>query len=300
VTGESTTNYIWLDDGNFLRAGKTDASYCTFTRVGAAAQDWSVSPSGSGDMARFVNCTFDTCGRIKNGQNTNGGTIVVFRDRGDGMWTNATTYTLTATSNTGRPNAPSGRFVVQLGGTTTVTATSPTTVTPSDGGAGGTFLPASIPLTADRRRATFRYTPAVGASGDVTISTTNDGGLVNPSPVTYTVTGTAATVATAVTSNSSSGTTTVGVPVTLTFAFSVADAVPPQTGQAVINGGCVLVNLSDSSGGGSFSPVKAWLSADAPSMTVDYTPGSTGTKTIVVTNDSGLSNPVNLSITVTS
>jgi hypothetical protein len=60
------------------------------------------------------------------------------------------------------------------------------TVTPSDGGAGGTFVPPSVTLTALNRVAKFTYVPS-STAGDRTITTTNDGGLTDPPPVVYTV-----------------------------------------------------------------------------------------------------------------
>lgn len=57
-------------------------------------------------------------------------------------------------------------------------------VTPADGGAGGTFTPTTVSLTTGSPTATFTYTPA--STGAKTISVTNDGGLTNPSNITYT------------------------------------------------------------------------------------------------------------------
>ena len=57
------------------------------------------------------------------------------------------------------------------------------TVTPSDGGAGGTFTPTTVALTTAAPSDTFTYTPAT--DGDITISVTNDGGLTNPANLTY-------------------------------------------------------------------------------------------------------------------
>lgn len=54
-------------------------------------------------------------------------------------------------------------------------------ITPSDGGAGGTFNPASRTTAG-----TFTYTPS--GTGARTISVTNNAGLTNPSNITYTVT----------------------------------------------------------------------------------------------------------------
>lgn len=60
-------------------------------------------------------------------------------------------------------------------------------VTPSDGGGGGTFTPTTVSLTTAAPTATFTYTPSATA-GARTISVTNNGGLTNPSNITYTST----------------------------------------------------------------------------------------------------------------
>lgn len=60
-------------------------------------------------------------------------------------------------------------------------------VTPSDGGGSGTFTPTSVSLTTAAPTATFTYTPSATA-GARTISATNNGGLTNPTNITYTST----------------------------------------------------------------------------------------------------------------
>jgi Phage tail protein (Tail_P2_I) len=57
------------------------------------------------------------------------------------------------------------------------------TITPSDGGAGGTFTPSTVQLTAAVTSATFTYTPL--AAGTVSISATNDGGLADAAALSY-------------------------------------------------------------------------------------------------------------------
>jgi hypothetical protein len=62
----------------------------------------------------------------------------------------------------------------------------PITVTPSDGGAGGAFTPASVVLDATHLSATFTYTATkVGA---ITFSLANTGGVTNPTPIVRTAT----------------------------------------------------------------------------------------------------------------
>jgi PKD repeat protein len=94
----------------------------------------------------------------------------------------ATTYSLsTPNPATGAIGVPSGAFTVALPAGLTVS--SPVTVTPSDGGAGGTFAPATVILSSSNPAATFTYT-AVNP-GAATIATTNTGGLTNPGPVLF-------------------------------------------------------------------------------------------------------------------
>jgi hypothetical protein len=92
----------------------------------------------------------------------------------------ASEYTLAApTPAQGAAGLPSGLFVV-----TRRTAGSLVTVTPSDGGAGGTFTPTTVTLGGTIGNAAhFTYTPA--AAGSTTITTTNSGGLLNPAAVSY-------------------------------------------------------------------------------------------------------------------
>ena len=80
---------------------------------------------------------------------------------------------------------PSSDFTVSAG-----SIASDTIVTPSDSGAGGTFLPTSVTLTSGTLSRTFKYTAS--SAGSKSISVTNDGGLTNPAPIS--VTASAATI----------------------------------------------------------------------------------------------------------
>ena len=87
----------------------------------------------------------------------------------------ATAYTLTGPSS-GTSGSPSSAFTVQASGSLSAAVT----VTPSDGGNGGTFSPTTVTLAAgNNSSATFTYTPA--STGSKTISTTNSGSLTNRS-----------------------------------------------------------------------------------------------------------------------
>ena len=85
----------------------------------------------------------------------------------------ATSYSLTSPNQTTGPiGTATGAFAVALPPQQTVG--SPVTVTPNDGGAGGTFTPSSVVLSNANPTATFTYTAAKG--GTITIATTNNGG----------------------------------------------------------------------------------------------------------------------------
>lgn len=64
--------------------------------------------------------------------------------------------------------------------------------------------------------------------------------------------------------------------------------------------GTVVVTPSDGGGGGTFTPTTVSISSGTPTATFTYTAGSTGSKTISVTNDGGLTNPSNITLTASS
>lgn len=93
--------------------------------------------------------------------------------------TPATAYTLTA------PGTPSGTAGVASGNfTLTPNGTFTGTITPSDGGGGGTFTPSSRTWSGTSDAKTFTYTPA--SPGVKTISATDSGSLTDPASVSYT------------------------------------------------------------------------------------------------------------------
>jgi hypothetical protein len=91
-------------------------------------------------------------------------------------------------------------FVVGANGSITGTRT----VTPSDGGDGGTFTPTSVEISTGAPTAEFTYTPDSPGVKSITLS--NDGGLTNPAAHPYTAT--AAAVAPTITSQPSAATVT--------------------------------------------------------------------------------------------
>jgi hypothetical protein len=81
----------------------------------------------------------------------------------------------------GTVDIPSSNFTVTVvGGVISGTLT----CTMSDAADGGTFAPTTVTITEADRSATFTYTAA--STGVKTLSLTNDGGLTDPDPLTYT------------------------------------------------------------------------------------------------------------------
>lgn len=100
----------------------------------------------------------------------------------------ATAITLSGPSS-GTVGVASSNFTVGANGTITGTVT----VTPSDGGDGGTFAPTSVAISSGTPTATFTYTAANAGSPTATITVTNNGSLSNPAGIAYTATAPAAT-----------------------------------------------------------------------------------------------------------
>lgn len=87
---------------------------------------------------------------------------------------------VTMSGPTSGPNGvASSNFTVGANGSITGTVI----VTPSDAGAGGTFAPTTVSINSGTPTGTFTYTPAT--LGAKTISATNNGGLANPTSITY-------------------------------------------------------------------------------------------------------------------
>jgi hypothetical protein len=100
----------------------------------------------------------------------------------------ATAVTITGPSS-GTVGSPSTNFTVGANGTITGTVT----VTPNDGGDGGTFTPTSVNISSGSPTGTFTYTPANPGSPTATINVTNNGGLTNPSGIAFSASAPSAT-----------------------------------------------------------------------------------------------------------
>jgi len=93
----------------------------------------------------------------------------------------ATAVTMSGPSG-GVSGVASTNFSIGANGTITGTVI----VTPSDSAGGGTFAPTTVSISSGSPTGTFTYTPA--SAGAKTVSVTNNGGLTNPSNITYTAT----------------------------------------------------------------------------------------------------------------
>lgn len=91
----------------------------------------------------------------------------------------ATAVTMSGPSS-GTVSLASTNFTIGANGTITGTVI----VTPSDAANGGTFTPTTVSISSGTPTATFTYTPA--STGTKTISVTNNGGLSNPTNISYT------------------------------------------------------------------------------------------------------------------
>jgi hypothetical protein len=147
----------------------------------------------------------------------------------------------------------------------------PNTITFSDGGAGGTFYPASVSLSTVVKPACFSYAPPADAVGR-TIRLSARGtkaGVIDPpdlvgqvlaAATTYTVTGPSSACR--------------GVPAQYTV------AVPPDTALGVP----VVVSISDGGAGGLIEPPEVLLINQQPIATFTYTMKIAGTVTLSFTN----------------
>jgi hypothetical protein len=160
----------------------------------------------------------------------------------------------------------------------------PVTVTPDDGGVPGTFSPASVELTSDMPSANFVYTP--GSYGARTITVTNDSLLTDPGALAFTAVATSysltgpSTGPNGVASTNFTVSLPVGGVVVATVIVTPTDALPTLSA-------------------GTFTPTNVNLTTGVPSATFTYTPIALGAKTISTTNNRGLTDPGNLTYTVT-
>ena len=170
---------------------------------------------------------------------------------------------------------PSSNFTVQPNLTWTGT------ITPSDGGAGGTFNPASLSWLSASNAQTFTYTPVT--AGAIVISASGSPAItISGSPIT--ITASAAVTA----SLSGPSNATVGSPstnFTITLSGSWTGTITP----------------SDSSAGGTFTPGSlSWVASSTP-KTFTYTAAEAGTISISASGSPAITvsgSPISLTATV--
>lgn len=266
VTGTSFTisikdlsNNLWLTSaGSFSSSSRVAAVSATITHSTskglAGIQDYALSSDASG--AQYDQIEYGTVGSI-------------------GAPVSAVTL---SGPTTGTVGVASSNFTV---GTDNPIQSGSVVVTPSDGGGGGTFTPASATLNSSTATATFTYTAA--SAGTYTISASNNGGLSNPSPISFVASNPTPVTTYTLTGPSSC---TVGVASSI---FTVQLETGTLSGTAVIT-------PSSGGGGGTFTPSTVSLTNSARSATFTYTAASAGTKTISTTNNASLTNPNSLSV----
>lgn len=173
---------------------------------------------------------------------------------------NAVTLTGPASGVSGVASSNFSVGVSPVGGAITGT----NTVTPSDASGGGTFAPTSVSLTTASPAATFTYTPS--STGAKTISVTNNGGLSNPSSITYTASA-AATVP---------GAPTIGTATAGDASVSVTFTAPASDGGSAITSYTVTMSTGQTATG-----------ASSPITVTGMTNGTPATATVHATNAIG-------------
>jgi hypothetical protein len=189
----------------------------------------------------------------------------------------STGVTLTGPT-TGAAGTASANFsvgVTPVGGTITGTVV----VTPSDGGAGGTFAPTTVSLTTAAPTGTFTYTAS--STGAKTISVTNNGSLTNPSTITYTA-------------SASSAATAIVVSGPSTGSVGAASSNFTASANGTITGTVVITPAAT---GCTFTPATVSISSGTPTATFTCTAAAAGAKTISFTNNGSLTNQASLTYT---
>jgi PKD repeat protein len=177
--------------------------------------------------------------------------------------------------NFGLVNSPSSTITVSLPAYRYVSG--PVIVTPGDGGAGGTFNPASLVLTNASPTASFTYTPA--RTGTIVITTTNSAGLADPASFTYMSWN-------PVTTYTMTGPSAADLGTTSTFTVTLGDGL-------LVNP--VTITPAASDGDGTFSPASVTLTNSRRTASFSYSATLWGARNISTTDNRGLNDPAALS-----
>ena len=161
----------------------------------------------------------------------------------------------------------------------TPAATVTDSITLSDSGGGGTFIPTSLTFSGTNAAETFTYTP--GSAGIKSLSATSAlGGVVTGSPFSLTAVSIGYVV---------NGPTAGFINNSITYTVTPAGATTDT------------ITLSDSSGGGTFSPTSLTFAGTSAPLTFTYTPGSSGSKTLTLVSLNGgtiIGSPIALSVSL--
>lgn len=173
-------------------------------------------------------------------------------------------------------------------------------VTPSDSGAGGSFSPTTVSLSAGATSGTFTYTPA--STGTKTVSVSNNGGLSNPAGITYTVSAAATVPAAPTIGTITAGDGYIDVPFTAngTGGSAIIDYTVTTLGGATATGTSSPIRVTVPNGVAVTATVKARNSvgqSTASAQSNSVTPAAAGTSYTITAYDSATALKASVSAT---
>lgn len=181
---------IWKLDSNGALAGSPLASSATITLAAATSYTGEFSVTGSllsmsldTTTVTFTDATITAAGYaavIFNG--TQGTGIFIDAWAPQDVAAAAATAITTSGPSPASGNVGAASSAITIGANGTITGT--VVVTPSDASGGGTFSPTTASISSGTPTVAMTYTPA--SAGTKTLSFTNNGGLTNPSNISYT------------------------------------------------------------------------------------------------------------------
>jgi hypothetical protein len=245
-------------------SGNNGAASTNFTLTPNASTTDTVTPSDGGAGGTFTPSSFTfssgTAQTFTYTPDVSGAISLTFTSANGGAFAGAPlSYTSFAYTLTGPPSGTG------LGASSNFTITPveaiTDTVTPSDGGAGGTFTPSSLSWTASATAKTCTYTPPRDGAFTLTFTSTA-GGPIAGSPHSYTA------IVTYTLSGPIDGFAQQAVTFTITPAEATTDT----------------ITLSDGGAGGTFTPTSlSWTNSSTP-KTFTYASPSAGTFSLTATS----------------